>query len=275
MQSGATGFNFRKYTMKKVFAVSAVLASGFAVGHVSAQDILARVVSSTPVVQQIAVPRQICNNQQVVTAAPKSGGGALLGAVAGGAVGNAIGNGNGRAAATAIGLIGGAILGDRVEGGGSQVQNVQQCNTQTFYENRTSYYNVVYDYQGTQYNTQMTQDPGPYVRLQITPVGAVTPNVQPGFQPVPQQQLQVQSQVQPQTFFEQAPMQYAEQPGYVIQQSVIQQPVFVAPVVVQSPSYYGQPYYARPYYPRPYYAPSIQFNYSRGYGYGHGQRRWR
>lgn len=258
--------------MNKVFVISAVAASSFVAANVSAQDILARVVSSTPVVQQVAVPRQICNNQQVVTAAPKTGGGALLGAVAGGAVGNAIGNGGGRAVATMIGLVGGAIVGDRVEGGGSQLQNVQQCNTQTFYENRTSYYNVVYDYQGTQYNTQMTQDPGAYVRLQITPVGAVTPNVQPGFQPP--LQPQIQSQIQPQTFIEQTPVQYAEQPGYVVQQPVMQQPVFVAPVVVQSSSYYGQPYYARPYYPRPYFTPSIQFNYSRGYGHGHGGR-WR
>ena len=249
--------------MKKVFVLPFLSATGLLAFNAAAQDILARVVSSTAVVQQVAVPRQVCNTQQVAVETQKSGGGALLGAVAGGAVGNAVGNGNGRALATVIGLVGGAIVGDRVEGGGSQIQNVQQCNTQTFYENRPSYYNVVYEYQGTQYNTQMAQDPGGFVRLQVTPVGAMTSNVQPGFQ-----QNSNQS-VQPQTFIEQVPAQYSGQPGYVVQQ-----PVFVAPVVVQSSSsYYGQPYYARPYYPRPYYAPSIQFNYSRGYGYGHG--RWR
>ena len=253
--------------MKKVFVLSTFAAISVSAFNASAQDILARVLSSTPVVQQVAVPRQVCNTQQVAVETPKSGGGTLLGAVAGGAVGNAIGNGNGRALATVIGLVGGAMVGDRVEGGGSQIQNVQQCNTQTFYENRPSYYNVVYEYQGTQYNTQMAQDPGGYVRLQVTPVGAMTPNAQPGFQQVPTQLPQ------PQTFLEQAPVQYTAQPGYVVQQ-----PVYAVPgVVLSSSNYYGQPYYARPYYPRPYYAPSIQFNYSRGfaYGHGHGHGRWR
>ena len=31
---------------------------------------------------------------------------------------------------------------------------------------------MVYEYQGTQYNTQMATDPGLYVRLQVSPVGA-------------------------------------------------------------------------------------------------------
>jgi hypothetical protein len=210
-------------------------------------------------VNQVAVPRQVCNTQQVVTQAPKSGGGALLGAVAGGAVGNAVGNGGGRALATVIGLVGGAMIGDRVEGTSSQVQNVQQCSTQTFYENRASHYNVVYEYQGTQYNVQMAQDPGPYVRLQVTPVGAIPSGPalapQPGF---PAQQIQP---AQPQTYYQQAP----SQPGYVVQQ-----PVLVAPVVVESySSYYGRPYYPRSYY-QPYYGPvgaSINFGYSRGYSH--------
>ena len=246
--------------MKKVLLLSTLAASSLLAFNASAQEILARVLSSTPVVQQVAVPRQVCNNQQVVTPAPKSGGGALLGAVAGGAVGNAVGNGNGRALATVIGLVGGAIVGDRVEGGGgSQLQNVQQCSTQTFYENRASHYNVVYEYQGTQYNVQMAQDPGQFVKLQVTPVGAIPPAPLSGFQQVPVQPAQ------PQTFLQQAPVQYAAQP--VVQPGyVVQQPVFVAPVVVQSTSsYYGQPYYARPYY-----APSLSIGFSRGYGYGHG-----
>jgi hypothetical protein len=77
--------------------------------------------------------------------------------------------------ATVIGLVGGAMIGDRIEGSNNQVQNMQQCTTQTYYENRPSHYNVVYEYQGTQYNTQMANDPGQYVRLQVTPVGAMAP----------------------------------------------------------------------------------------------------
>ncbi|MBH2020762.1 MAG: hypothetical protein I8H91_14840 [Burkholderiales bacterium] len=235
-------------TLVKTIVVPAVAAAAMAAVPASAMDILARVISSTPVVQQVAVPRQVCGNEAVIVQAPKSGAGALMGAIAGGAAGNAVGNGGGRAAATMIGLVGGAMLGDRIEGSGSQVQNVQQCSTQTFYENRTSYFNVVYEYQGTQYTAQMQNDPGLYVRLQVTPVGAMAPAPQP-------------APSQPQTYY-QPPTYYQPQPVYV-------QPVVTAPVVY--PAYYPQPYYA------PYYPPiglSLNFGYSRFSGGGHyGHRR--
>ena len=232
--------------MKKTFVLSTlVAAAGFAAMPASAMDILARVISSTPVVQQVAVPRQVCNNQPVMTQAPKSGAGALLGAVAGGAAGNAIGNGGGRALATMIGLVGGAVVGNNIEGSNSQVQNVTQCSTQTYYENRPSHYNVVYEYQGTQYNTQMANDPGQYVRLQVTPVGAMPA-----------------AQAQPaQTYYQPAPE--------------VQQPVYVQPAVVV-PSYQPQTYYAPSYYNAPSYPPigvSLNLGYSRGYG-GYGGH-WR
>ncbi len=236
--------------MKKALVISTVAAAaGLAAVPASATDILARVISSTPVVQQVAVPRQVCSNQAVVTQAPKSGAGALVGALAGGAAGNAIGNGSGRAVATVIGLVGGAMIGDRIEGPNNQVQNVPQCTTQTFYENRPSHYNVVYEYQGTQYNVQMANDPGPYVRLQVTPVGAMTPAPQTVL-PAPQ----------PQTYIQPAPVQ----PAYIQQSTTYVQPVAY-------PAYYAQPYYAQPYY-----TPiglSLNFGYSRISGGGH--HHWR
>lgn len=229
--------------MKKALVLSTLAAAaGLAAMPASAMDILARVISSTPVVQQVAVPRQVCTNQPVITQSPNSGAGALMGAIAGGAAGNAIGNGGGRAVATVIGLVGGAMIGDRIEGSNNQVQNMQQCTTQTYYENRPSHYNVVYEYQGTQYSTQMANDPGQYVRLQVTPVGAMTPAPQT-FQSAPQQ---------PQAYVQPAP-----EPVYV-------QPAMVAPVVY--PAYYAPTYY------RPYYPPiglSLNFGYSRGYGHHH------
>ena len=247
--------------MKKVIVLSVLASTSLLALNVSAADILARVLSSTPVVQQIAVPRQACNNQQVITETPRSGGGALLGAVAGGAVGNAIGNGGGRALATVIGLVGGAMVGDRVEGANNQVQNIQQCSTQTFYENRASHYNVVYEHHGVQYNAQMAQDPGPYVRLQVTPVGAMNSAPEAGFPVQPVQPSQ------PQIYYQQMPVQPGVQPGYVVQQ-----PVYLAPLVVESYStYYGRPYYPRHYH-QPYFGSvgtSINFGYSRGY------RHWR
>ena len=136
---------------------------------VGAQEV-GRVISTMPIIQQVAVPRQVCTQQQVATQPRKSGAGSAMGAIAGGVVGNAIGKGEGNALATAIGLIGGAILGDKIEGSPpAEVHNVQSCTTQNFYENRTVAYNVVYEFNGKQYNVQMPQDPGPTVRLQVTP----------------------------------------------------------------------------------------------------------
>ena len=235
------------HTFVKTIAASAVAAAAaMASVSASAMDILARVISSTPVVQQIAVPRQVCSQEAVMTQAPPSGAGALMGAIAGGAAGNAVGNGGGRAVATMIGLVGGAMVGDRIEGPRNQLQNVQQCSTQTFYENRASHFNVVYEYQGIQYTAQMPNDPGLHVRLRVTPVGAIEPAPQ-AFQP------------QPQSYY--PPVQVQPQPVYL-------QPV-AAPVYY--PAYAPAPYYA------PYYPPiglSLNFGYSRGYGGGH-RGHWR
>ena len=258
--------------MKKILALSAVAAcfAGTLPASALATDILARVISSTPVVQQIAVPRQVCNNQAVVTEAPTSGAGALMGAVAGGAAGNAIGNGNGRALATVIGLMGGAILGNNIEGSGNQVRNVQQCAMQTVYENRSSHYNVVYEYQGTQYNVQMPNDPGQYVRLQVTPVGAINAPPQQGFAAQPQpyiysqppQQFQSpQSFQQPQIYLQPIP----SQPVYIQQSTTYLQPapVYIAPAF--SPAYYPRPHHS-PYHVAPA-GVSLNFGYSRAYGH--------
>lgn len=98
------------------------------------QDV-GKVISATPIIQQVAVPRQVCSTQQVAVQQQKSGAGAVMGALAGGAVGNAVGGrGAGNAAATMLGFMGGAILGDRIEGDPPvQMQNVQSCAVQNFY----------------------------------------------------------------------------------------------------------------------------------------------
>jgi uncharacterized protein YcfJ len=152
--------------MKKTILFSA-MGMAMALGTTAQAQEVGRVVSSTPVVQQVAVPRQVCNT--AVVQRPSSGGGAVLGAIVGGLLGNTIGHGTGRAAATGVGLIGGAAVGDSLETRGQQP--VQQCTTQTTYENRTVAYNVVYEYAGKQFSVQMPNDPGPTIRLQLTPVG--------------------------------------------------------------------------------------------------------
>ena len=163
-------------SIAKSMAFPALVTFGALFGvNAQAQEILARVITSTAVIQQVAVPRQVCSTAAVVSEAPKSGAGAAIGAIAGGAMGNAVGNGNGRALATMIGLVGGAVVGNNVEGSKSQVQNVQQCSMQTSYENRTMHYDVVYEYADKRYNIQMLNDPGQYVHLSVTPVGVLPP----------------------------------------------------------------------------------------------------
>ena len=170
-----------KHSTSKLLSLAAL---GFVCqfGNAQAQEV-GKVISSTPVIQQVAVPRQVCTTEQVVVQGQKSGAGAAMGAIAGGAVGNSVGQGSGRAAATMLGLFGGAILGEKIEGPANpEVRQVQNCTQQTVYENRTMAYNVVYEFAGKQYTVQMPSDPGPTVRLQIKPVAnppATTFNVPP------------------------------------------------------------------------------------------------
>jgi uncharacterized protein YcfJ len=257
-----TKFPIRKTVIFSGLGVLASFSSG-----VQAQEV-GRVISSTPSIAQVAVPRQVCSNQPMIVQQPNSGAGAVLGGIAGGAVGNTIGGGSGRAAATVLGVVGGALLGNNVEGSGTQMQNVQQCSTQTFYENRTTGYNVVYEYAGKEFTTQMPYDPGPTIRLQVSPLaqnpsqppqpaetrpGAVpgtavgvilgTPNVQP---------MNAYTTVYP-----------AYQPGY---------PTYY-------PGYYpGYSGYAPAYYPRPFfYGPPLGVSLNLGYTYHRhsGGRGWR
>lgn len=195
-------------------------------------DEFARVVSSTPVMQQVAVPQQVCSERPVAVAPARSGGGAVMGAIAGAAIGNAIGGGMGRAAATLLGGLGGAVVGDQIEGRGvAQVQNVTECSTQTVYENRPVAWNVVYEYGGRQYQTQMAQDPGPTLRLQVSPVGAApAAEASPG---------SVYGQANGQAYG-----QAYSQPVYTAPQPV--QPVYANPAPVYSAPAYPQPVYVQP-----------------------------
>jgi uncharacterized protein YcfJ len=231
--------------MRKLNELVMVLGGLAATTVATAQDV-GRVISSTPIVQQVAVPRQVCSTQQVEVQRPSSGAGALIGAIAGAALGNASwGRRSDRAAASAVGAIGGAILGDHIEGSGeTQVRDVQRCGTQTSYENRAVGYNVVYEFGGKQYSVQMPQDPGPTISLQVTPVGATNP--------APQNY--VTTQPSPQVVYGPGPV-------------VVTEPVY--------PVYYPQPYYVRPYV-RPYVSPirvDLQFGNGGWYGRG-GHRRW-
>ncbi len=227
--------------MRKMNKLVMVLGSLAATTVAMAQDV-GRVISSTPVIQQMPVPRTVCQTQQVVVQPANSGAGAAIGMIAGAALGSASGGRRSeRAAASAIGAIGGAFLGNAIEGNREpETRDVQRCGTQTTYENRAVGYNVVYEFGGKQYSVQMPQDPGPTIPVQVMPVGAANP--------APQNYSTVQS-----------PPQVVYAPGPV----VVTQPVY--------PVYYPQPYYARPYV-----SPirvDLQFGSGGWHGRG-GYRRW-
>ncbi|MBS0390966.1 MAG: glycine zipper 2TM domain-containing protein [Comamonadaceae bacterium] len=144
---------------------------------------MGRVLSATPVTQQVAVPRQVCGNETIYSGArPTTGAGAVLGAIAGGAAGNAIGGGSGRAAATALGVIGGAVLGNQVESGRPGYQNVQRCGTETYYDNRLVGYDVTYEYAGRRYTTRTQSDPGQWIPLSVQPTVPGVPGYPSGYQ---------------------------------------------------------------------------------------------
>lgn len=169
-------------------AVGCALTSGAAVagprvGSVvgtpssSSQTVQAKVISATPVVAQVEVPRQVCYDELRQEAPRSSGAGALLGAIAGGVVGNALGKGSGRVLATGAGVIGGAILGDHVENDGrtGTTRSVRRCEQQASYENQVVAYDVVYEFAGQRYSTQMPQEPGRTIPLQVTVSPAMAP----------------------------------------------------------------------------------------------------
>lgn len=213
--------------MNKIAFFSTVVAITTLATVASAQE-QGRVLSVTAVVQQVGIPQQVCGNETVYSGNRTSGAGSAIGAIAGGAAGNAIGKGSGRAAATVIGVIGGAVLGNQIEGNGQpQYQNVQRCTTETYYENRTMGYDVVYEYAGRQYTTRTQSDPGRYIALSVQPAGQT----------------------------------YSTRPNPYSQQGIVSQPGVVT-------STYSQPQYPQPSYPQPIYVNPpvtvIEYGYDNG-----------
>lgn len=162
----------------KHIGVAAVLAS--AALSASAQE-FGRVVSATPVMQQVVTPRQSCTVEKVLVPGRKSGAGAAVGAIAGGVVGSALGGGGrGGGAAAVLGMVGGAVLGDRFEEANpAYVQDVQRCSVQNVVENRVASYTVTYEFNGKLYTVQMPHDPGPSIALRLLPAAASNADMNP------------------------------------------------------------------------------------------------
>ena len=163
----------KNLAVKSIVSAALVAAAGASFAQAQVGNAFGVVISSTPVVQQVTVPKQVCTTTTVQNFQP-SGGGALIGAVVGGALGNQFGRGDGRAVATVIGALGGGIVGNQIE-----AQNYpnpytgqgQTCTTQNTIENRTVAQNVLYEYAGQRFNVQMPANgdfrPGVRIALQV------------------------------------------------------------------------------------------------------------
>jgi uncharacterized protein YcfJ len=222
------------------------------VGFSAAAQEVGHVISSNPVVQQVAVPRQNCAPAYVQAPPQTSGMGGLAGALIGGGIGSQIGGGNGAIAGALLGTVGGAILGNNVEANNQRAQlaAVPNCITENTVENRTVGYDVTYEYAGRQYTTRMPYDPGATVRLSVNPVAQGSSVSAPPVQGI-----------------------VATAPGTVV--AAAPAPVYVQPY----PAYPAYPAYAAYPYPvyQPYYYPpvglSLGFVFRGGHGGGH--RHWR
>jgi uncharacterized protein YcfJ len=135
-----------------------------------------RVVRVQPRVEQIRTPRRECRTDyvQAPVQQQRSQGGTVIGGITGALLGSQVGGGNGKVAAAAAGAIAGAMVGDHVDNDGrnygpsTQEQAVQRCRTVEAVEQRTSGYDVTYDYRGHSYTTVMSRDPGDRVRVRVS-----------------------------------------------------------------------------------------------------------
>lgn len=167
--------------IKHWFTLTALAA--VACGNALAQE-QARVLSAIPVMQQVDVPQQFCENEQVYAGNRTNGTGAILGAVIGGVAGNAMGRGghygprgryygSNRGPSTVVGAIAGGLIGHAIESSHGQpsYETVRRCTTETIYEDRAVGYDVTYEYAGRRYTTRLDHDPGSWIPVNVQPQG--------------------------------------------------------------------------------------------------------
>ena len=132
-------------------------------------------------------------------------------------------------AAAMAGAFGGAIVGDQAENRQpAYPQQVQRCQTQNTYENRTMGYTVVYEYAGRQYTTQTATPPGTHIPVQVTPVGGNMPYGSP-YPPHPAMGAPVGVVTAPPVAYAPQPVSPAY-PAYPAYRPMVVQPAYAYPV---------------------------------------------
>jgi uncharacterized protein YcfJ len=152
------------------YRIPLVIASLAAAGAAAQATEFGQVVSSTPVLMQVAVPQQQCQDQPAQVLQAPSGAGALIGALVGGAVGSNLGSGFGRAASTAVGVVAGSVIGNNVEAANTPpvATTLRSCRSVSSVENRVVGWDVSYDYNGQRYTSRLAQPPaGDRIELSV------------------------------------------------------------------------------------------------------------
>lgn len=153
----------------------AVTAVGAVAGYsVLKKDDYAEVVSVTPAMKTVRVPREDCRDQVVTrpkeTKDPNQIAGTIAGAVVGGVIGHQIGDGRGQDIATVGGAVAGGYAGNKIQ------ENVQSkrvtqttervCNTVVDRKQEQVGYDVIYRLDGKEHSIRMDHDPGKKIPLE-------------------------------------------------------------------------------------------------------------
>ncbi len=175
----------------KRFVLTSLLSTVLMVTNAQTFTDDARVHSAEPQYENISVPRNECSSHWVPERGERIGGdrsdrqygGAIVGGLAGGILGHQVGGGSGKDAATALGVVLGAITGDRLDNRDQSSQyddrsyesaqrEVKRCRTVYDAQTRITGYRVVYEYRGQLHTTFMRANPGPslQVRVSVDPI---------------------------------------------------------------------------------------------------------
>lgn len=129
----------------------------------------ARVVSAVPIREAVSsAPREECWTEYSEGSGGNRTAGAVIGGIAGGLIGHQIGSGSGNTAATIAGALGGAAVGNEVARRNSDPRAVERCRTVADQSDRVVGYDVVYRFQGREFNARLPYDPGPDLSVNVT-----------------------------------------------------------------------------------------------------------
>jgi uncharacterized protein YcfJ len=146
----------------------AVGAVGSFAGYRMLKEDYAEVVSATPAMKTVRVPREDCHDEVVSQAKPTKDpnqiAGTIAGAVVGGVIGHQIGDGRGRDLATIGGAAAGGYAGNKIQEKAQERNTTQttQRICQTVMDKRQEQvgYDVVYRLKGKEHSIRLDYDPG-------------------------------------------------------------------------------------------------------------------